>query len=99
MPANAIYLIGSLGYDHDRQPGVTHVFRLDTHTFRIEHVHTFGDAPGRIFKHRALLAPGGDIRVFGGYVDAGKDGAFQRSNKAMFALDLHHHRWTRIGDL
>lgn len=78
------------------EPGATQVFRLDTHTFRIERVQTGGDAPGGIFKHRALLVPGGEIRVFGGYIDAGKKQTDPTPNKAMFALDPRHHRWTRI---
>lgn len=98
LVGEVIYLIGSLGYERLRQPGITQVFRLDTRTFRIEHVQTEGDAPGRIFKHRALLTPRGEIRVFGGYLDTGKKHTAQTPNKTMFALDLRCHRWIRIAD-
>lgn len=98
LVGDAIYLIGSLGYDKNRQPGVTQVFRLDTHTFRIERVPICGDVPGRIFKHRALLMPGGNIRVFGGYIDTGKKQPARTPNKAVFALDLQQHRWSKIAD-
>src|SRR5205823_10613086 len=49
-----IFLIGSLGYQGTRQFGKTPVYRLDIETFHIEEVQASGEAPGWVYKQRAI---------------------------------------------
>lgn len=48
-----IYIIGGLGYQHERSHVMTPVYTLDTRDYRIERVTTSGHAPGLISKHHA----------------------------------------------
>jgi ankyrin repeat protein len=90
-----IYTIGSLGYLRARRPGVTPVYRLDLHSFRMEVVTTRGDAPGWIHGHRAILS-GSEIRVSGGMVAVVLDGRSDLAeNSNTFVLDLASMIWRR----
>lgn len=89
-----IWLVGSLGYKHMREEGVTQVLRLDTSGFSIERVETFGDNPGWISRHAAdfdLL--GNEICVRGGQVWS--DGKLN-NNTRMFALSLKTLQWREL---
>ena len=94
LVGDTIYLIGSLGYRHQRVLGETPVFALDTRTLRITRLKTSGDSPGSIYRHRAVLTPTGRIRVFGGRIEHGEDA--HRDNDAMFELDLAQWVWIRL---
>lgn len=89
-----IWLIGSLGYKHMREEGVTQVMRLDTCGFSIERVETFGDNPGWISRHAADFdVLGNEIRVRGGQV--WNDGQL-KDNARMFALSLKTLEWREL---
>ncbi len=94
LVGDTIYLIGSLGYQHQRVQSETPVFALDTRTLRITRLETSGDASGSIYRHRAVLTPTGRIRVFGGRIDRGDDA--HSDNDAMFELDLACLVWIRL---
>lgn len=94
-----IILVGSLGYKDMRQPGVTQVFKFDTHTLMFSRLATSGDGPGWISRHRAekigetaILIVGGKVKTpAGDYID----------NPDLFELDLMTWTWSRRthGDL
>ena len=83
-----------LGYAGSRMPGLTPVYQLDLHTFRIAPVQAQGDAPGWIFKHRAALVGPRAIRVWGGTIAKSTGGQeWHEPNQAAFVLDLDSLRW------
>jgi ankyrin repeat protein len=89
-----IYLIGSLGYLGTRQYGHTPVYRLDTKTFRIEQVHTQGEAPGWIYKHQAIQLSGDEIRIVGGTIVTWNGSTEVHSqNTRSFMLDTKRLVW------
>jgi hypothetical protein len=90
-----IYIIGSLGYVEDRQPGVTPVYRLETKTCHIEKLPTTGDNPGWIFRHRAEAHSADDIIVWGGeQFVMGEDGkARSLGNTLGYRLDVERLIW------
>lgn len=93
---DAIYVIGSLGYHGDRRFGQTQVYRLDLATFRMDQVRTWGDAPGWIHEHVAVLISPAEIRVSGGTVAieiAGKEE--HRENRDTFILNTRTNAWQR----
>jgi hypothetical protein len=61
-----IYIIGGLGYVAQQQTLQTLVFRLHTHTRRMESVVTTGPAPQRIYEHGAMLQDDYMIEITGG---------------------------------
>ena len=93
---NTIYIIGSLGYQEERRPGETPVYRLDTTTMAIAAVPTSGTCPGWIFKHTAeYVAARNGIKVTGGQIFTGKRGAAGvRDNRRSFWLDLATMTWS-----
>src|SRR5262249_22895195 len=66
LVGDSIYVIGSLGYQGTRRYGETPVYRLDVHTLRMDRLHASGEAPGWIYRHRAVAARPHGIRVWGG---------------------------------
>lgn len=93
---DAVYVIGSLGYYGERRLGRTPVYRLDLETFRMEEVRTWGDVPGWIHEHVAVLISPSEIRVSGGKVaieHAGKEE--HRENRDTFVLNLRTKVWQR----
>jgi hypothetical protein len=91
-----IYIVGSLGYPEARCYGQTPVYRLELDTWRIEHVDAAGDAPGWIYKHRAISAGTGLISVSGGSVLEESNGQVaQRPNSSTFAFDVVRRTWRR----
>ncbi|MEZ4299617.1 MAG: ankyrin repeat domain-containing protein [Polyangiaceae bacterium] len=94
----AIYVIGSAGYQGTRRFGETPVYRLDLKTFRMDRVETSGEVPGWILRHRAIAVGQGEIRVWGGVILSQGDGGESREdNRASFVLDLRQRRWRREG--
>lgn len=91
---NCIYLIGSLGYEDTRRYGETPVYRLAIDTWRIEPVETKGEAPGWIYKHRAVATGPAQIRVWGGTIvtkSAGDEA--HDANAGVFVLDVARGLW------
>jgi ankyrin repeat protein len=98
LVGDAIYLIGSLGYQGTRRFGETPVFRLDTKSWRITRFEAAGVAPGWIYKHRAKATSPTEIRVEGGKVATLAGGKEQHEdNVAAFVLDLERRSWRREG--
>lgn len=100
LVGDRIVLIGSLGYQNERHPGVTPVMSLDLSTLRITRLETTGTPPGWIFRHQALLEPDGDaIRVLGGQVEVKQDGKSAHiRNLSQHRLDLLTMHWTVLAD-
>ena len=91
-----IYIIGSLGCVGSRE-GPIPVYRLSTEDFHIERVATTGDAPGRIFRHRATLLDELTIGIEGG-TSITFDGPEENHtpNTGTYVLDLRTMVWSRI---
>jgi len=91
-----IYLIGSLGYHSERHYGDTPVYCLDTNSFVMQRMHTTGDKPGWISRHRAKLVGDRSIRIAGGKVcRLEEDMEEYLENTAIFVLDLEQMKWRR----
>jgi ankyrin repeat protein len=94
LMGDAIYLIGSLGYQGTRRYGHTPVYRVDLNSFRIDPVPTTGEAPGWIYKHRAVPHGPRAIRVWSGMRVQQQEGKEQhQGNEETFLLDLDDGRW------
>jgi hypothetical protein len=93
---DAVYVIGSLGYQGTRRYGQTPVYWLDLHTLRMERLDTRGDAPGWLYKHWAAAVDSHGIRVWGGTVVTGNgSGESHEQNRGSFVLDLDRLLWSR----
>lgn len=91
-----IYIIGGLGYPAKRYYGTTPVYRLDTNSFRIQKIETYGEFPGWIYNHSADLNGQSIIRVKGGEVlEKARDGETHRLNEFDFELNLNTLEWTK----
>lgn len=88
-----LYLIGSLGYSEDFQPGHTPVYRLDCTSLVIEQVPTQGDGPGWISRHKAHALGESAIRIEGGEVVVEGEEE-NRVNTQVYRLDLTTLSWT-----
>lgn len=94
--ADAIYVIGRLGYAETRAIGVTPVYKLSLDSMRIESVGTHGDPPGWIYRHQATLASDGHSII----VSAGErwlgDQCAIRENVDSWSFDTHSGHWRRL---
>ena len=91
-----IVIIGSLGYQVQRQEGVTPVHVLDTRSWRMERLSARGDLPGWISKHRAALGPERQILASGGEVMCLIEGKPRFvDNAETYVLDLDRASWHR----
>ena len=62
----------------------------------MDRVHTSGEAPGWIYKHRAVAVHPHGIRLWGGLVVTGSDNTeSHEQNVGCFVLDLDGLRWRR----
>lgn len=96
LVGDAIYVIGSLGYHGTRRYGETPVYRLDGPTLEMNRLHPTGDAPGWIYKHRAIAVAGNGIRVWGGVIATGTaDVESNEPNLDACVLELDPLRWRR----
>ncbi|WP_280156364.1 hypothetical protein [Piscinibacter sp. XHJ-5] len=96
LVGSTIFIIGCLGYQHQRMVGSTPVLRLDVGTMSIEPVATSGEAPGWIHRHAAELADDGKtIVVRGGELWLGGERTMQENIDA-WALDTTTGAWTRL---
>ena len=87
-----IYIIGNLGYPHQRRPGETPVYRLHCETWRIKKVETTGEMPGWIHGHKSTHLGDSRIRIRGGKVVDGSEHALI-DNSQSFILDLANFTW------
>lgn len=100
---NGIVIIGGLGYEEDRIPGITnvHVLQFDSHTsynYLITRTDTKGDNPGWIWGHQAVLtADGESVIVFAGKAIDANGGTVPMDD--VYRLDLSSLAWERVGDL
>ncbi len=91
-----IFLVGNLGYPHDRVPDKTQALRLDVETWRISQVETTGAGPGWIHGHtaihpdseNAIIVSGGN-KLFGERI---------LENFDDYRLCLKTLTWTRLTD-
>lgn len=91
-----IYVIGSLGYPGSRRPGETPVYRLDIADLHMDRLEAGGEAPGWIYKHRAIALKPHEIRVWGGKVVTERDSKVSHDeNTTSFVLDLECLAWRR----
>lgn len=91
-----IYVIGSLGYQEQRQFAVTLLYRLHIHTLRMEPLDTQGEGPGAIYKHRASVVSPREIRVWGGKImTTDADEEKHEDNHKAFVLDVEKLVWRR----
>jgi hypothetical protein len=97
LAGNRIVIIGNLGYQETRQPGVTPVFILQIDTWAICSVITQGATPGWIHKHQATLSENGaSIVVRGGKLDRGDPDHSLVENIDDWRLHLADWRWERL---
>ncbi|MFT3956047.1 MAG: hypothetical protein QM722_17190 [Piscinibacter sp.] len=99
LVADAIFIIGSLGYPYQRVVGSTPVLRLQVSSMKIEPVATTGNAPGWIHRHSAKLAEDGEtILVRGGELWLGSERTMQENIDA-WSLHTATGVWTRLSAL
>jgi hypothetical protein len=94
-----IYIIGNLGYLHERKSGHTPVFALHVDSGEIETVPTSGECPGWIHSHEAILEEAGTILVTGGKVWTTASDGEQTLEKQgeRYRLDLAKGEWRKLG--
>lgn len=99
LVGNLIYIIGSLGYCHERRLGATQVHRLDIETLAIEEVQTSGNNPGWISTHKATLRGDEEIRIRGGKVCVqNADREEYVDNPSEYVLSLDTFAWHKVTD-
>lgn len=93
-----IYVIGSAGYQYEREYEKTLVYRLHIHTLRMEQLDTHGEGPGSIYKHRAIAINASEIRVWGGKTTTKRgEEEVHEDNPGVFVLDVEKLQWRREG--
>jgi hypothetical protein len=94
-----ILIIGGVGYQDSRRPGVTPVYVLDLLTFQISEQRTTGKNPGWISNHMSELDGEAVINVRGGNLVllAGENQIIRR-NLEDYALNLESWTWHRTTD-
>jgi hypothetical protein len=97
LVGDRIIIIGTLGYPEQRKSGTTPVMLLDVPTLAISAVNTFGQHPGWIHEHEALLEPAGkSIQIRRGKLDRGGEDTSLVENIDDWRLHLADWRWERI---
>ncbi len=96
LVGDMIVMIGSLGYDKERQIGKTQILLLDTNSFKIEKIEPSGLQPGWIHNHKATLSEDKkSIKIIGGEVDLGSDKSLIE-NIDKWELDLESFTWKQL---
>lgn len=91
-----ILIIGSLGYQEERQYRFTPVYALNINDFKIEKVITHGEFPGWIYEHKAILSEDNtSIKIVGGNFVESEN---LLENIDEWELDLETFKWTRLTD-
>jgi hypothetical protein len=97
LDGSRIIIIGSLGYQEERTPGVTPIAIFDLETFAITSVVTSGIAPGWIHDHSAVLSEdAASITIRGGKLDRGGEDRSLVENIDDWRLHLTEWRWERL---
>ena len=96
LVGETIVMIGSLGYDQERQIGKTQILLLDTKSFKVEKIEPSGLQPGWIHKHKAILSEDKkSIKIIGGEIDLGSDKSLME-NIDEWELDLESWTWKQL---
>jgi hypothetical protein len=91
-----LYIVGSLGYQQDRRPGETPVYRLSLEDYRIEAIETSGEKPGWISRHKASRVGEEEIRLSGGQLFVQQDGRPDLvENGAGYVLNVRTGIWSK----
>lgn len=93
-----IVIIGGLGYPDARRAGSTPIYRLNLDRMRMEKLPSYGEAPGWIWGHQAVLAPdrrailvrGGDVWTTNGET---------AKSQGVWKYEWSTGWWTRLPDL
>lgn len=97
LVGNRIVIIGCLGYQEERKPGITPVFTLDLRTFDVSPVLTSGKPPGWLHKHEATLSEDAvSIVIQRGELDRGSEDTSLVENIDDWKLHLADWRWERL---
>lgn len=90
-----VYVVGNLGYPDDRNSENTQVFRLNTKSWQMDRVHTFGHRPGWIHGHTATFSDHDNaILVSGGKIC----GERILENLEDYQLSLDDLSWSKLTD-
>jgi len=89
---NVIWIIGGLGYSHNRKSGVTPRYRLEMDDFSSQPGDTTGAIPGWSQHHSASETEPGKITRSGGNVHGGKT----PDKHTRFTLDTTSLTWTKV---
>lgn len=92
-----IVIIGCLGYPDARKAGSTPVYRLALDKMRIEKLPSYGDGPGWIWGHQAVLRPDGRAIVTRGGEVWTADGKIAKSEGA-WQYEWSTGSWTKLSD-
>jgi hypothetical protein len=96
LVGSQIILIGNLGYQAERKPGVTQVLSLDLDSLAVTPWITSGDMPGWIHGHQSFLeGEGRSIRVTGGKIVRQRGKRF-RNNRYDWRLWVNDGVWEQI---
>ncbi|MEO8610400.1 MAG: hypothetical protein ABI690_21065 [Chloroflexota bacterium] len=96
LVGDSIYIIGSLGYLGERQPGLTPVYHLDCASFEIASLETHGDNPGWISRHEAELdEQGTKILIRGGKI-VPENITHYEDNLQSYQLNLATLNWRKL---
>lgn len=94
LVGDEIWIIGCIGYKHDRVLGTTPIHCLELDTMSIREVQPKGDEPGWIYAHEGIHWKKEDsILIWGGSIMT-ESGAV--ANQAMWAFSLADHLWRRV---
>jgi len=92
-----IIIIGCLGYQKQRRPGVTTVYSLDLRSFHISVLKCTGTPPGWLHRHAAAFVPEESaILITGGLIDTGDQDRPLVENIDDWKLHLSDRRWQRL---
>ncbi len=99
LVADAIYLIGCLGYPEQRADDQTPVYRLKLNSWEIEAVKTTGEVPNWLYNHHARYEPTRNVI----HVEGGERQITNQQgepelvpNKEEFELDLSTLQWRKL---
>ena len=87
-----IYIIGCLGYPHQRRPGETPIYRLHCEFWTLERIDATGDSPGWIHRHQAKVINGDRIQIEGGKNDCGDQTELLENNRT-YIFDPAERSW------
>lgn len=90
-----IYIIGNLGYHHERQPGTTPVYRWHCDAWTIEKVETSGKQPGWLYEMKVERPDWHTLRILDGKIILADDEEIP-DERTQYVFDFRTHQWTEI---